>query len=268
MEPSHGEISIRRQCQLLGLPRSSWYYQPALASELNLELMQLIDEQYMKTPFYGRRRMTAWLRRQGYEVNPKRVRRLMRLMGLAGITFRPKTSQKSPEHKIHPYLLRGCAIERANQVWCADITYIPMVCGYMYLVAIMDWWSRYVLAWRLSNTLERFFCLEALEDALGQGRPQIFNTDQGAQFTSLDFTTRLEEAGIRISMDGRGCVFDNIFIERLWRSLKYEHVYLYQHETVPDLHLGLAAYFHFYNHERPHQALAYATPAEAHRVTL
>ncbi len=264
MEPEHPSISIRRQCELIGLPRSSWYYQPATESELNLILMRLIDELHTATPVYGRDRILEWLRRRGYQVNHKRVRRLMQIMGVKAIYPGPRTSQKAPKHKIYPYLLKNYVIERPNQVWSTDITYIPMARGYMYLVAIMDWHSRYVMAWALSNTLERFFCLEALEAALAQGRPEIFNSDQGAQFTSLDFTARLEEAGIRISMDGRGRAFDNIFIERLWRTVKYEHVYLYRHETVPELFAGLTAYFHFYNHERYHQSLAYCTPAEVH----
>ena len=270
IDPNHAKIGIRRQCELIGLARSSWYYGPATESELNLTLMQLIDARYTSAPFFGRRRMTAWLRRQGYKVNPKRVSRLMKLMGLVAIYPRPKTSQKHPEHKIYPYLLKDVPIVRPNQVWSTDITYIPMAYGFMYLVAIMDWHSRYVLAWRLSNTMERFFCLDALSDALAQGQPAIFNSDQGAQFTSLDFTRLLEKAGVRISMDGRGRAFDNIFIERLWRTVKYEHVYLYLHETVPDLYAGLSDYFHFYNHERPHQSLGYCTPAEVYsgRCTL
>jgi len=225
-------------------------------------LMRLIDEAHMKWPSYGRRKITKWLWRQGFEVNPKRVRRLMKLMGLEAIYPKPKTSQKHSEHQIYPYLLKSVPIIRVNQVWSTDITYIPMAHGYMYLVAIMDWYSRFVLAWRLSNTLDRFFCLEALDEALAQGQPEIFNSDQGSQFTSLDFTQRLEAAGVRISMDGRGRAFDNIFNERLWRSVKYEHVYLYLHETVPDLHAGLTGYFHFYNYERLHQSLDYCTPAE------
>ncbi len=248
----------------MGLARSSWYYEPAQESELNLELMRLIDEQYLEIPFYGRRKMTEWLRRQEYQVNPKRIGRLMKLMGLEAIYPKPKTSQKAPDHKIYPYLLKNYPIERPNQVWSTDITYIPMPHGFMYLVAIMDWHSRYVLAWALSNTLERFFCLEALTEALRQGKPEIFNSDQGAQFTSLDFTGQLEAADVRISMDGRGRAFDNIFNERLWRTVKYEHVYLYRHETVPELYAGLTSYFHFYNHERFHQSLAYCTPAEVH----
>jgi putative transposase len=240
------------------------YYEPAQESEFNLRLMRLIDEYHMQAPAYGRRTMTAWLRRQGHPVNPKRIERLMKLMGLEAIYPKPKTTQKAKDHKIYPYLLKNYAIKRPNQVWSTDITYIPMPRGFMYLVAIMDWHSRYVLSWALSNTLERFFCLQALDEALQHGQPEIFNSDQGSQFTSADFTTRLEQADIRISMDGRGRAFDNIFVERLWRTVKYEHVYLYRHDTVPELYAGLASYFHFYNHERLHQSLDYCTPAEVH----
>jgi putative transposase len=264
VEVGHPAISLRRQCELIGLPRSSWYYQPARESELNLTLMRLIDELHTSTPIYGRDRILEWLRRRGYQVNHKRVRRLMQIMGVQAIYPRPRTSQKAKNHKIYPYLLKDHVTDRPNQVWSTDITYIPMPHGYMYLVAVMDWHSRYVLAWALSNTMERFFCLETLEAALAQGRPEIFNSDQGSQFTSLDFTARLEQAGVRISMDSRGRAFDNIFIERLWRTVKYEHVYLYRHETVPELFAGLTSYFHFYNHERFHQSLAYCTPAEVH----
>ena len=264
VESAHSSISIRRQCELIGLPRSSWYYQPAMESELNLTLMRLIDELHTATPVYGRDKILEWLQRRGYHVNHKRVRRLMQIMGVRAIYPRPRTSQKAKNHKIYPYLLKHYTIERPNQVWSTDITYIPMAHGYMYLVAVMDWHSRFVLAWSLSNTMERFFCLDALETALTQGRPGIFNSDQGSQFTSLDFTTRLEQADIRISMDGRGRAFDNIFIERLWRTVKYEHVYLYRHETVPELFAGLTSYFYFYNHERFHQSLGYCTPAEVH----
>ncbi len=227
--------------------------------------MRLIDEQYTRTPFYGVPRMTAWLRNQGHAINPKRVRRLMRLMDLAAIYPRPRLSQPAPEHRIYPYLLRKIAIEHVNQVWCTDITYIRMRQGFVYLVAIMDWYSRYVLAWRLSVTLEVAFCLEALEASLQVARPTIFNTDQGSQFTSGDFTGRLENEGIQISMDGRGRVFDNIFIERLWRSVKYEEVYLKDYIHVGDAVEGLSRYFDFYNRERLHQALGYRTPNQVFR---
>jgi putative transposase len=228
-------LSIRRQCALVGLSRSTLYYQAAQESPLNLELMRLMDEQYMKTPFYGRRRMSAHLVRLGYRVNPKRVGRLMQKIGLLAIYPKQKTSVTSPWHKVYPYLLRDVEIIAPNQVWSADISYIPMRAGFMYLVAIIDWYSRYVLAWRLSNTLDTLFCLEALEVALFMAKPDIFNTDQGTQFTAHAFTSRLEQAMVRISMDGRGRAFDNIFIERLWRSVKYEDVYLHDYATVPAL---------------------------------
>ena len=262
MEPDHPTISLRRQCELLGLNRSTLYYQPAQESAYNLQLMRLIDEQYLKTPFYGRRRMTAHLRRQGHKINPKRIQRLMRLMGIEAIYPGPRTSKSAPNHKIYPYLLKDLTISHPNQVWCADITYVPMPQGYMYLVAIMDWYSRFVLAWELSNTLETSFCLRALERSFDHGQPTIFNTDQGSQFTSHAFCQCLLVKDIRISMDGRGRFLDNIFIERLWRSLKYECLYLYHFDSVPDLELGLAQYFQFYNYERPHQSFDYRTPAE------
>jgi putative transposase len=264
VNPQHPELSIRRQCQLLGLNRSTYYYAPAQETPLNLELMRHIDAQYLQTPFYGYRRMTAYLRRRGYPVNPKRVRRLMRLMGLEAVGPRPRTSVAAPDHTVYPYLLRGLAIIRPNQVWSTDITYIPLARGFMYLVAIMDWYSRYVLSWQLSNTLDGRFCLEALETALSQGQPEIFNTDQGAQFTANKFTSRLVTAGIRVSMDGRGRALDNVFVERLWRSVKYEDVYIRDYATVPDLDAGLERYFNFYNHERPHQSLDYEVPATVH----
>lgn len=264
IEPDHSEISIRRQCDLLGLNRSTLYYQPASETAENLHLMCLIDEQYLQTPFYGWPRMTAHLRRQGYEVNHKRIRRLMQKMGIQALYPKPRTSVAGRGHKIYPYLLRGLEIAQPNHVWSSDITYIPMRQGFMYLVAIIDWFSRYVVTWQLSNTLDGFFCLDALRQALEQARPVIFNTDQGTQFTAQEFTGSLEQAGIRISMDGRGRALDNIFIERLWRSVKYEDVYLKEYDTVSALDAGLAAYFRFYNQERPHQSLAYRTPVEVH----
>lgn len=260
----HGHLSIRRQCELIGLNRSTFYGVPAIASPFNLQLMRLIDAQYTKTPFYGWPRMTAHLRRLGWPVNHKRVQRLMQEMGLQAIYPKPRTSMAAPDHKIYPYLLGEVEMTHPNQVWSADITYVPMSKGFMYLVAILDWFSRYVLTWQLSNTLDTAFCLEALDGALGQGCPEIFNTDQGVQFTSLAFTSRLEQAGIAISMDGRGRALDNIFVERLWRSVKYEDIYLKDYATVPALAEGLERYFQFYNHERPHQSLAYQTPAEVH----
>jgi putative transposase len=264
IEAGHAHLSIRRQCELVGLNRATFYYTPAGESDLNLHLMRLIDEQYLKTPFYGWPRMTACLRRQGYPVNHKRVQRLMGLMGLQAIYPKPRTTVLAEGHRVYPYLLHNLPITRPNQVWSADITYIPMWRGFMYLAAIMDWYSRYVLAWQLSNSLDGLFCLEALECALDQGQPDIFNTDQGVQFTAQAFTSRLEGAGIRISMDGRGRALDNVFIERLWRSVKYEHVYLYEYATVPELEKGLQDYFTFYNYERPHQSLSYQVPADIH----
>ena len=249
----------------MGLNRATFYYQPVPESMFNLHLMRLIDEQYLRTPFYGWPKMTAYLNRQpGYQVNHKRVQRLMRLMGLQAIYPKRRTSVPAKGHKVYPYLLRNLAIIRPNQVWSTDITYIPMLRGFMYLVAIMDWYSRYVVTWQLSNTLDGLFCQEALDQALAQAQPEIFNTDQGAQFTALEFTSRLEAAEVRVSMDGRGRALDNVFIERLWRSVKYEHVYLYEYAVVPELEKGLNNYFTFYNHERPHQNLSYQTPAEVH----
>jgi putative transposase len=224
--------------------------------------MKLIDRQYLITPFYGARKMAAWLKSQSYSVNRKRVWRLMRLMGLKAIYRRPRTSKPAPGHRIYPYLPGSMKITRPNQVWAADITYIPMARGFLYLVAIIDWYSRYVLSWRLSNTLDAGFCIEALEEALRKGRPEMFNTDQGAQFTGEAFTRLLEEQGIRISMDGKGSYNDNLFIERLWRTVKYEEVYLKAYPDGRDARAGLSDYFRFYNTERPHQALGYRTPAD------
>ena len=254
------ELSLVRQCQLLGLSRSSVYYQPVAASPENLQLMALIDRQYLATPFYGSRKMATWLQSQGYPVNRKRVQRLMRQMGLAALYARPNTSQPAVGHRVWPYLLRGLAIERVGQVWAADLTYVPMAKGFLYLVAIIDWHSRYVLSWRLSNSLEADFCIEALEDALGQGQPEIFNTDQGSQFTSTAFTSVLLGKEIRISMDGRGRYLDNIFVERLWRSLKYEDIYLKAYEDGRQARAGIGQYLRFFNEERLHQSLKYLTP--------
>lgn len=261
VEPDHPELSIRRQCDLLDLNRATYYYVPATESALNLELMRLMDEQYMRTPFYGWPRMTVYLQNQGYDINHKRVQRLMQKMGLQAIYPKPKLSQAHRAHKVYPYLLRGVTITRPNQVWSTDITYIPMRTGFMYLVAVMDWYSRYVLSWQLSNTLESTFCLEALEQALAQGRPEIFR----AQFTATAFTDLLEAAQIQISMDSKGRAFDNIFNERLWRTVKYEDVYLKHYETVPLLFRGLERYFTFYNQEQPHQSLGYQTPTLVYR---
>jgi putative transposase len=255
-------VSLRRQCVLLGLSRAALYYRPVEVSAYQLELMALIDRQYLRAPFYGARRIAARLRTQGHTVNRKRVKRLMQLMGLAAIYQRPRTSRPAPEHRIYPYLLRGLVIERVNQVWAADICYIPMARGFLYLVAVMDWVSRYVLAWRLSNLLDTSFCIAALEEALSKGRPEIFNTDQGSQFTDEDFTSVLRTHEVAISMDGRGRFSDNIFVERLWRSLKYEEVYLRAYEGVAEARQGIASYFQFYNNERLHQALGYRTPRQ------
>lgn len=260
----HTEIPIYRQCELLELSRSSYYYSPGEETEYNLMLMKLIDEQYTKTPFYGSRRLTAWLMREGHQVNRKRVQRLMRLMGIEAIYPKPCLSKPSVEYKKYPYLLSGLTIDRPDHVWCADITYIRLAQGFVYLVAIMDWHSRYVLAWELSNTLDKEFCIKALESALGVSKPDIVNTDQGSQFTSQEFTGKLEVSGIRISMDGRGRVFDNIFVERLWRTVKYEKVYLNDYRTVREARSSLERYFHFYNTVRLHSSLGYMTPHEVY----
>jgi putative transposase len=261
IEPDHPRISMARQCELLGLPRSTYYYQSHGESPENLRLMRLLDEQFTDTPYYGIRRMTAWLRSQGCEVNHKRVARLLRPMGLEAIYPKPRTSQPHPEHRVYPYLLRGMPITRVNQVWSTDITYIRLHAGFIYLVAVMDWFSRYVLSWAISITMDVGFCLEALEQALEVTNPEIFNTDQGAQFTSLDFTGRLESAGIRISMDGRGRALDNVFVERLWRTVKYEEVYLHDYGTPREAIQRLAMYFVRYNEHRQHSSLGYQTPA-------
>jgi putative transposase len=253
-------LSVARQCELVGLARASYYYQPVGAAAEDLALLRWLDEQYTRTPFYGVRRMTAVLRQAGYAVNPKRVRRLLRTLGLVALAPQPGTSRAAPEHRVYPYLLRGVVIERVNQVWSTDITYIRLRRGFAYLAAVLDWHSRYVLSWALSNSLEGGFCLEVLEAALARGRPEIFNTDQGAQFTSPAFTGRLLAAGVRISMDGRGRALDNVFVERLWRSVKYEEVYLQDYDGMGDAQRGLGRYFGFYNQERPHQALEYRTP--------
>ncbi len=248
----------------MDLSRSSYYYEPATESAENLAVMAWIDREYTDHPFRGSRGMTAWLRREGHEVNRKRVRRLMRLMGLEAIYPKPRLSASGTGHKVYPYLLRNVAIERVNQVWSTDITYIPMPHGFMYLTAVIDWHSRYVLSWRLSNTLDVAFCLEALEEALRQGCPEVFNTDQGVQFTSASFTGRLEAAGAQVSMDGRGRCLDNVFVERLWRTVKYEYVYLWRPEVVSALAAGLTSYFGYYNEERTHQSLEDRTPAEVY----
>jgi putative transposase len=264
----HPSLSIVRQCRLLDINRSGLYYQPKGISEEDLTLMKIIDRQYLMTPYYGARKIAVCLKSQGHLVNRKRVRRLMRLMGLKAIYRRPRTSKPAPGHKIYPYLLSGLKVTRPNQVWAADITYIPMTRGFLYLVAIIDWYSRYVLSWRLSNTLDTGFCVEALEEALRKGKPEIFNTDQGAQFTSEAFTGLLEQHGIKISMDGKGSYNDNLFIERLWRSVKYEEVYLRAYQDARDARTSLGNYFRFYNSQRPHQALGYRTPAEILGISM
>jgi putative transposase len=256
---------VRRQCALLGLCRSSLYYQPAAEAEENLRLMRLLDQEYTAHPFYGSRRLTQWLIGQGEAVNRKRVQRLLRLMGLEAIYPKPKLSAAGRGHRVYPYLLRNVRIERPDQVWSTDITYVPLAHGFMYLAAILDWFSRYVLAWRLSNTLDGPFCLEMLDEALRRGRPEVFNTDQGVQFTARAWTGRLEAAGVAVSMDGKGRCLDNVFVERLWRTVKYEDIYLWKYEAVPELQQGLGRYFPFYNEGRPHQALGYRTPAAVYQ---
>lgn len=255
---------MARQCELAGVSRSSVYYEPASETALNLTLMRHIDEQYLRTPFYGSRRMCVWLNGLGYGINRKRVQRLMQTMGIEAIYPKPKSSASDKQHEKHPYLLKDLAIVRPVQVWATDITYLPMRRGFLYLVAIIDWFSRYVLSWELSNSLDISFCIQALEKALLRGKPEIFNTDQGSQFTSVDFTKHLKHAGIQISMDGKGRAMDNIMVERLWRSVKYEEVYIKDYTEVSDAREGLDSYFHFYNNERPHQSLDYQTPQQVH----
>jgi len=268
IEKDHPRLSARRQCRLLSLSRSTLYYTPVGESAENLALMRLIDEQFLETPWYGSRQMARWLQRQGHTAGRHRVRRLMRKIGLTPIYQAPRTSQPHPEHKIYPYLLRDLSIERPNHVWCADITYIPMRRGFLYLVAIMDWATRKVLAWRLSNTMDVGFCLEALDEAMANyGRPEIFNTDQGSQFTSLDFTQVLKDAAIKVSMDGRGRWIDNRFIERLWRSLKYECVYLNAFETGSQARHGIGRWINYYNADRPHSSHNGLTPNEVYETS-
>jgi putative transposase len=265
VETTHPSLSLSRQCELLGLACSSFYYQERPESAENLLLLRLLDEQYTRTPFYGVRGMTAFLRGQGYQVNQKRVRRLLSVLGLTAIAPGPLTSQGHPQHRLYPYLLRGVKVGRINQVWSTDITYIRLLQGFIYLVAVMDWYSRYLLSWEVSISLESSFCLSVLEWALRQARPEIFNTDQGSQFTSQEFTGRLLEEGVRIRMDGRGRALDNVFVERLWRSVKYEEVYLKEYRSAEEARSGLAEYFEFYNRERLHQALGYRTPEAVYR---
>jgi len=268
IEPGHPAVTISRQCELLDLQRSSYYRDvrcPCQETEENLLLMRLIDEEYMRHPFYGTRKMCGYLRRQGYQVNRKRIQRLMRKMGIESIAPKPNTSAPRKEHKVYPYLLRGMDIYRPNQVWCSDITYIRLSGGFVYLTAVMDWYSRYVLSWEISVTVDDEFCVNALTSALRRHEvPEVFNTDQGSQYTGNGFTGVLEKHGIRISMDGKGRAMDNIFIERLWRSVKYEEVYLKEYSNGKELITSLKRYFDFYNFERPHQTLDGKTPAEVY----
>jgi putative transposase len=256
------QTSVRRQCELLDVSRSSVYYVPVEPEPEELELMRRIDEIHLEFPFYGSRSIARELRGKGYRANRKRVQRLMRLMGLESVAPKPNTSKPNQEHPVYPYLLRGLPISRPNQVWATDITYIPLARGSAYLVAIMDWHSRRVLSWRLSNTMNVSFCIEALQEALSRfGRPEIFNSDQGSQFTSADFTAVLLAAGVKISMDGKGRCIDNVFVERLWRSLKYEDIYLKAYTNLVEARAGIGRYFDFYNTRRSHRALGHQTPA-------
>jgi len=269
IEPEHPGLSVVRQCELVSISRSSFYYQPVGETAENLGLMRLIDAQFLETPWYGSRQMARHLRRDGHAVGRKRVRRLMAVMGLVPIYQRPRTTVPNSEHRIWPYLLRDMVIDRPNQVWCTDLTYIPMRRGFLYLVAVMDWATRRVLSWRVSNTMDVEFCVEALEEALARfGQPEIFNSDQGSQFTSPRFTSVLQQAGVRISINGRGRWMDNVFIERLWRSLKYECVYLHAFETGSELRAGLAKWIGYYNTRRPHSTLAGRTPDEAYGASV
>jgi len=268
IEKDNSEITVKRQCQLLGLNRSSFYYEKQAEKEENLLLMRLLDEEYTRHPFYGAARMTAWLKKQGFCVNPKRVRRLLRKLGILAVYPRPNLSKAGQNEVKYPYLLKGVSIERVNQVWSTDITYIRLFSGFIYLAAIMDWYSRYVLSWEVSVTMESEFCLSALDRALMRGCPEIFNSDQGVQFTSSAFTKILLLKEIAISWDGRGRALDNIFVERLWRSVKYEEVYLKDYRDVREAAAGLKSYFEFYNGERLHQSLNYKTPESVYRQGL
>lgn len=257
-------LSVARQCELLSLPRSSYYYESSRDDSYNHELKRLIDEEYTRHPFFGYRRITHWLKNQGYSVNRKRVNRLMNELGLEAIYPKRRLSKAHPDHHVYPYLLRDVVISHPNQVWAADITYVRMCRGFVYLVALLDWYSRYVVSWELSSTLDHGFCVDALHQALITAKPEVFNTDQGCQFTCSEFTRCLNDSGVAISMDGRGRVFDNIFVERLWRTVKYEEVYIRDYTTPREARAGLTAYFDFYNNERPHQSLQYQTPAKVY----
>jgi putative transposase len=268
IEPDHRALSVTRQCELLGLPRASYYHRPQPKPAEDRRLMQLIDETYLAFPFFGSRQMTRWLRRQGERINRKRVQRLMRVMGLEAIYQKPNLSRAQPGHRIYPYLLRKLAVTRPNQVWATDITYVPVHGGYAYLCAVMDWHSRYVLAWELSNTLDASFCARAVQRAIdAHGAPEIFNSDQGCQFTSAEFTAPLLALGVKLSMDGKGRCLDNVFVERLWRTVKYEEVYLKSYVSLVDAHGQLDRFFRFYNERRPHSSLDDATPAEVYHAT-
>jgi putative transposase len=262
---SDKQISVREQCELLGLHRSNVYYQPLEESLENLEIMRIMDQEHLVHPAKGRRQMTDFLRRKGYEINPKRTRRLMEIMGIEAIAPKPKTTVFAKGHKVYPYLLRNMKIEQPDHVWCSDITYIPTKNGYLYLCAVMDWYSRYVLSWRLSNSMDTTIVMDALEEALCRGKPRIFNTDQGAQFTSSEFTNRLIEDSIEISMDGVGRATDNAFIERLWRTVKYEEVYLKEYASGDETYTSLNRFFEYYDYDRPHQGLGSKTPWEVYR---
>lgn len=262
IDPNNKNLSVVKQCRLLELPESSYYYKTCARNKFNETVMKKIDEIYTAHPFYGTRKITHILRKAGYSVNRKRVQRLMRIMGIQAIYQKPRLSIANIEHKKYPYLLREIDIIHSNQVWCADITYIRLNGGWCYLVAIMDWYSRYIISWKISNTLDSAFCIEALEDALSKGRPEIFNTDQGVQFTSNDFTDVLKKHEIKISMDGKGRFMDNIFIERFWRNLKYEKIYLNDYSSIKAAKRDVCEYVDFYNRQRLHQSLEYETPFE------
>ena len=269
IEADHPRLSVTRQCDLLGLPRASYYHRPKPVAEENLRLMRLIDETYLAYPFFGSRQMTRWLKRQGEKVNRKRVRRLMRELGLEVIYQKPNLSRAQAGQRVYPYLLRDLAVTRPNQVWATDITYVPVVGGFAYLCAVIDWHSRCVLAWELSNTLDASFCVLAVQRALAaHGTPEIFNTDQGCQFTSAEFTQPLLARGVKLSMDGKGRCLDNVFVERLWRSVKYEEIYLKSYHSLVDAHAQLDTYFRFYNERRPHSVFDGATPGEIYHATL
>ena len=269
IDPGHPRLSIVRQCELASISRSSFYRAPRVPNEATLRLMRLIDEQFLETPWYGSRQMARHLRRNGWCVGRHRIRRLMTKMGLAPIYQRPKTSEPHPRHRIWPYLLRHLTIDRRNQVWCADVTYIPMRRGFLYFFAVMDWSARRILAWRLSNTLTVDFCIEAVEEAIAcYGTPEIFNVDQGSQFTGVEFVDLLERNNIRISMDGKGAWRDNVFVERFWKTLKYEEVYLHAYDSGSDAKTGLGNYVHYYNHDRPHSSLGGRTPDMAYHSAL